>query len=154
MVSLAEMAARRSLAVVFYRGSGFDGAGGDREGAGEDRVEAVGVEDARLEGWREGEPELAELGYDVLGVSAQSPEEQARFALDRMLSFVFLSDSELLLADELGLPRSGALGEGRGVYEPLTMLVEDGRVAWVFYPLERPESDAEVAVERVRGLRA
>jgi peroxiredoxin len=145
-VSLAELSRRRSLAVFFYGGV-------VSRSAGEGRAEEADVDDARLEGWREHEPELAELGYDVVGVSSQSPEMQAQVALDHMLSFTFLSDRDLLLADELGLPTTGRGPSGARVYEPLTMLVRDGRIRWVFYLLDFPELDAEIATERIRGFR-
>jgi peroxiredoxin len=147
IVSLAELSRRRSLVVFFYGGIAW-------EGAGQDPAGGVGVEGARLEGWREHEPELAELGYDLVGVSSQSSEVQTQFALDRMLlSFMFLSDRELLLADELGLPTGRGSG-GERVYEPLTMLVGDGRISSVFYPLERPEFDSAIVIMRIRGLYA
>jgi peroxiredoxin len=140
MVSLADLARRRSLAVFFY-----SGVVSERVGEG-----GAGVEDARVEGWREHEPELRELGYEVVGVSSQSPEVQAQFALDRMLSFMFLSDSELLLADELELPTRRPPG-GERVYESLTMLVRrGGRIWWVFFPLDYPEFDAAIVTERIR----
>ncbi len=143
VVSLAELSRHRSLAVFFYGGVVSRGDG-----------EGVGLEGARVEGWREHESELAELGYGVVGVSSQSSEVQAQFALDRMVSsFTFLSDGELLLANELGLP-TGRGRDGERVYEPLTMLVRDGRISWVFYPLERPEFDATIVTMRIRGLYA
>ena len=113
------------------------------------------MEDARLEGWREHEPELAGLGYSVVGVSSQASEVQAQFALDRMLSsFMFLSDSEMLLAEELGLPTARGLG-GERVYEPLTLLVDDGRISGVLSAVDHPEFDAVTAVEGIRqGRRA
>ncbi len=147
MVSFAELSRRRSLAVVFSCGvvSG---------GAGEGRVGGVGVEDARLEGWREHESELAELGYDVVGVSSQSSEVQVQFAMDRMLSsFLFLSDRELLLVDKLGLPTSRGPG-GKRVHEPLTILMKDGRIWWVFYPVDNPKFDAAIVIERIGRLHA
>jgi peroxiredoxin len=145
VLSLADLARRRSLAVLFYGGVAAESAGERQVGV---------VQDVRMDGWRECEPELAELGFEVVGVSSQSSEEQVRFALDRMLSFVFLSDSELLLADELGLPTRRSTPDGERVYEPLTMLFEEERVAWVFYPLERPECDARLATERIRACDA
>jgi peroxiredoxin len=141
MVSLAELARRHSLAVFFYGGVISNSAGGGRD-------EDADVERARTEGWREHEPELEGLGFEIVGVSTQSSEEQARFALDRMLSFAFLSDRELLLANELGLPTREE-SSGRQFYEPLTMLIRDGHIWWVFYPLDRPELDAEIAIERI-----
>jgi peroxiredoxin len=145
MVSLAELARRDSLAVFFYGGVASKGVARGRRRGG------VGIEaGARVEGWRDREAELEGLGYRVVGVSSQSSEAQAQFALDRMASsFTFLSDSELLLADDLGLP-TGRGSAGERVYEPLTMLVRDGCIWWVFYPLTSPAVDAEIAIERIR----
>jgi peroxiredoxin len=147
MVSLAELARRDSLAVFFYGGIASGGAARGRRGG-------VGIEaGARVEGWRECEAELEELGYRIVGVSSQSSEAQAELALDRMVSsFTFLSDSELLLADELGLP-TGRGPAGERAYEPLTMLIRDGCILWVFYPLMSPAVDAEIAIKRIRKSR-
>jgi peroxiredoxin len=148
VVSLAELARRGSLAVFFYGGVASEGAARGRRGG-------VGIEaGARVEGWRERESEFEELGYRIVGVSSQSSEAQAELALDRMVSsFTFLSDSELLLADELGLP-TGRGPAGERAYEPLTMLVRDGCIWWVFYPLDCPAVDAEIAIKRIRKSRA
>jgi peroxiredoxin len=147
VVSLAELARRVSLAVFFYGGVASKGTARGRRGG-------VGIEaGARVEGWRECEVELEELGYRIVGVSSQSSEVQVQFALDRMVSsFTFLSDSELLLADELGLP-TGRGRAGERVYEPLTMLIRDGCIWWVFYPLTSPAVDAEIAIKRIRSPR-
>lgn len=143
MVSLAELACRDSLAVLFYSGAG--------EGKGRGRRGGVDIDTgARMEGWREREVELKELDYQVVGVSELSADEQADLAHAWMVwSFTFLNDSELLLADELGLPTGRGAAEGR-VYEPLTMLIRDGRIWWVFHPLTHPAIDAETAIERIR----
>jgi peroxiredoxin len=144
MASLAELARRGPLAVFFYGGVVSEEA--DRGRHGSAGVEAA----ARMAGWREREPELEELGYRVVGVSSQSSEVQALFVVDWIVSFMFLSDEELLLADQLGLPTGGG-PDGERVYEPLTLLIRDGRIWWVFYPLDRPVLDAEIAIERIRS---
>jgi peroxiredoxin len=143
MVSLAELARRRSLAVFFYRGPGAGGVGDDR---GEDWE----VEMARVAGWRECEPELEELGYEAVGVSAQSSEAQAQFALEGMFSFTLLSDSRLVLADELQLPTKQE-PDGVRVYEPLTMLVRAGRITWVFFPVDQSR-DARNVTDWLRSI--
>jgi peroxiredoxin len=146
VVSLAELARRDSLAVFFYGGVTSKGAARGRRGG-------VGIEaGARVEGWREREAELDGLGYRIVGVSSQSSEAQAQFVLDWMMSFMFLSDSELLLADELGLPTGKGPG-GERVYEPLTMLIRDGCIWCAFYPLTNPAVDAEIAIKRIRRSR-
>jgi peroxiredoxin len=146
MVSLAELARSDSLAVFFYRGVASEGPAGGRRGG-------VGIEvGARVMGWREREAELEELGYRIVGISSQSSEMQAELALDRMVSFMFLSDSELLLADELRLP-TGREPSGERVYEPLTMLIRDGQIWCVFHPLASPVVDADITIERIRRSR-
>ena len=73
-----------------------------------------------------------------------------RSLLDRLPTLItFLSDSDLSLTEHLALPTVIRAGRGR-VYEPLTLLVDDGRVSWVFYPLEHPRFDAAIATEWVR----
>jgi len=148
-ISLADLARRRSLAVLFYADVVPDETGESRAGGRQD------LEDARLAGWREHEPELEDLGYWIVAVSSQSSEAQVEFAMDRMLSsFMFLSDSDLRLADELGLP-TRMVSDGARVYETLTMLVrQGGRIWWVFFPLEHPERDAALVLERIRNPHA
>jgi peroxiredoxin len=143
MVSLAELARRRSLAVFFYRGLGSGGVGDNRD-------EGWEVEMARIEGWRECEPELEEMGYEVVGVSTQSPEMQAQLALYRLFSFMLLSDSGLLLADELGLPTKHE-PSGVRVHEPLTMLFRAGHITWVFYPVDQAR-DARNVTDWLRSI--
>src|SRR3954465_3056729 len=48
--------------------------------------------------------EFAALGATLLGVSAQSPEDQAEFAAREWIPYPLLSDEALALARELGLP--------------------------------------------------
>jgi peroxiredoxin len=127
MVSLADLARAHSLVVFFY-----PGVAPERDGE-----EDLGL--ARLWGWREHDPQFFGMGYRVVGVSTQSPEAQMQFALNELLGCTLLSDSDLLLADELGLPRM--MVAGRLVYEPLTMVVRRGRIARVFYPVD-PARDA------------
>ena len=152
MVSLSELARRRSLAVCFYRGAALVEEESDRA-----RAEQEDTEDVRLEGWREHEAELAVLGYDVVAVSSQSAEAQAQCVLGRLpTSIMFLSDKDLSLANDLELP-TAMWPESEWVYEPLTLLVEGGCIRWVFFPLEHQRFDAAMATEwarRNRGHRA
>lgn len=140
LVSLAKLARRRSLVVFFYPGM-------DQGRCGEQED----VDTARVSGWCEHESELGELGYMVVGVSSQSPSVQGQFASDELLGYMLLSDSELELARELGLPTRRVAGER--VYEPLTVVVEHGRIARVFYPVDSAH-DAETVMDWIRRVRA
>jgi len=136
LVSLVAMAYRRSLVVFFYEGVVQPGGGESREGS-------VGM--ARVLAWRDREPELERLGYRVVGVSTTSPEVQALFASDEFVQYMLLSDGELELARELGLPTRSLAG-GERVYEPLTMIVKNERIAHVFYPIIDPARGADTVM--------
>jgi peroxiredoxin len=145
MVSLAELARRHSLAVFLY-------AGLTSQGDGEQEDVEVGIEMARAWGWREHGAELEGLGYRVVGVSTQSPEVQLQFASDELLDYTLLSDIELLLADALRLPTRWVAGEW--VYEPLTMVVQRGRIVRVFHPVEDLAGDAANITGWIRRVHA
>jgi peroxiredoxin len=142
MVSLADLAGNHSLAVSFY--PSLVPMISVVEMSAEVEVGRV-----RARGWQDYETELAELGYRVVGVGAQSPEMQAEFAADWLLGYTLLSDSDLLLADKLGLPtRTEATGER--VHEALTMLIREGRISRVFDPAACRECDAAIVTASIR----
>src|SRR3954469_5984442 len=80
------------------------------------------------------------LGATVVGISAQSPGEQAEFAAREHIPFPLLSDEGLLLPAALGLPTFEV--EGRVLYRRLTFVAAEGRIVRVFYPVFPPDRDA------------
>lgn len=95
--------------------------------------------------------EFRDLGFEVYGVSAQSPEEQKGFA-DRMhIPYELLSDSDFELTETLQLPTFEF--QGRRYIKRLTVVVAGGRIEKVFYPVFPPDRNAEVVLEYVRGRR-
>jgi peroxiredoxin len=84
--------------------------------------------------------ELAALGAQVLGLSAQPAEEQAAFAAREHLPFALLSDPQLTLAAALSLPTFEVAG--MRLYKRITLVVEDGTVAKAFYPVFPPDRNA------------
>ena len=90
--------------------------------------------------FRDHHAELRALGADVLGLSAQPPDEQAAFAEREHLPFVLLSDPRLRLADALRLPTFEA--GGMRLYKRITLIVRDGAIAKVFYPVFPPDRNA------------
>ena len=78
------------------------------------------------------------LGVTVMGLSAQTTEAQRGFADRKGITFPLLSDSQLQLADELGLPTFTA-GDLR-LYKRLTLVAESGVIAKVFYPVFPPDT--------------
>jgi peroxiredoxin len=91
-------------------------------------------------GFREHYQELTELGAEIFGLSTQDTAEQAEAASRLALPFPLLSDSGLLLADRLGVPTFEAGGVVR--YKRLTLVLNQGRIEHVFYPVFPPDGHA------------
>jgi peroxiredoxin len=84
--------------------------------------------------------DLAARGAAVVGISTQSPEDQAEFAERERIPYPLLSDSQLQLSDRLELP-TFPVGELR-LYKRLTFIARNGRIEKVFYPVFPPEHNA------------
>lgn len=80
------------------------------------------------------------LGASVVGISAQSPEEQREFAEREHIPFPLLSDRGLALAATLRLPVFEV--EAMTLYKRLTLVVEASRIVKVFYPVFPPDCNA------------
>lgn len=93
--------------------------------------------------------EFRDLGADLVGISAQSPAEQAEFAEREHISYPLLSDDGLRLAEALGLPTFEV--EGRTFYRRLTFIAAAGRIVKVFYPVFPPDRDAAAVLAWLGG---
>jgi peroxiredoxin len=97
--------------------------------------------------------ELAALGAQVHGLSAQPLAEQREFAQREHMPFALLNDAGLLLADALRLPTFEV--DGMTLYKRLTLIARGGRIDRVFYPVFPPDTHvgdvlAELGAERLR----
>ena len=90
--------------------------------------------------YRDALGEFEGLGATVVGISAQSPAEQAEFADREHIPFALLSDEGLRLGELLGLPTFAV--EARTLYRRLTFVAAEGRIVKVFYPVFPPDRDA------------
>jgi peroxiredoxin len=84
--------------------------------------------------------ELAALGASVIGLSAQSPADQAEFAARERIRYPVLSDEELVLERVMGLPTFET--SGMRLYRRLTFVAREGRIEKVFYPVFPPDRNA------------
>jgi peroxiredoxin len=91
--------------------------------------------------FREQAASFAARRFQVVGLSAQAPDEQRRFARRERLPFPLLSDEALGLADALELPTS-LTSTGERVYGRLTFIAHDGVIDRVFYPVPIPRRGA------------
>jgi peroxiredoxin len=100
-----------------------------------------------LEGFRDRAVEFAEFGLRLFGLSRQTTEYQRELVARLGLLFPILSDVDGRFAAALGLPNFTAGGE---IYlRRLTLLIDEGRIDSVFYPVRDP---AGHAAELLLGL--
>jgi peroxiredoxin len=99
-------------------------------------------------GFRDHAAELAAAGAAVAGLSTQSPAYQHEVAARLGLPFPLLSDANLELTNALKLPAFGIDapahdGGGRKtLLRRLTLIVRDGTIEKVFYPVFPPDGHA------------
>jgi peroxiredoxin len=103
-------------------------------------------------GYRDHGAELRELGARVLGVSAQSLDDQREVAERLGLPHPVVADPELRLAEALGLPTFEF--EGRRLYKRLALVAEGGRIVKVFYPVFPPDENAAEVLAWLRERRS
>ncbi len=95
--------------------------------------------------FRDHHAEIGALGARVFGLSTQSTAYQREAAGRLHLPFELLSDEELAFARALDLPTFEV--EGMVLLKRLTLIIDDGRIEKVFYPVFPPDRNAEEVVE-------
>ncbi len=99
--------------------------------------------------FRDHHEELRALGARVFGLSTQETEYQQEAAERLRLPFELLSDEELTFAKALRLPTFEV--EGMILIKRLTLIVEEGRIEQVFYPVFPPDENAEEVIGWLSG---
>jgi peroxiredoxin len=95
--------------------------------------------------FRDHHAELRSLGASVFGSSTQDTEYQREAATRLHLPFALLSDSDLAFAGALGLPTFEV--DGMVLLKRLTLVIDEGWIEKVFYPVFPPDRSAEEVVE-------
>lgn len=93
-----------------------------------------------VEGFRDLHLGFEEMPTVVFGLSMQTQDEQQELALRLELPFELLSDAEGALQRALDLPVF-ATG-GKRYLKRLTLVLRDGRIEQVFYPVHPPHAHA------------
>jgi peroxiredoxin len=81
-------------------------------------------------------------GARVYGLSSQDPDYQAEVVGRLNLPFTMISDENFELVDTLTLPTFSAPGHDR-LYARLTLVVLDGVIEHIFYPIFPPNTHAQ-----------
>ena len=92
------------------------------------------------EGFRDAYDTYRTIGFDVLGVSGHSTDNQREFAERMKLPFALLSDAAGTLRKALELPTFET--GGQTFLKRLTMITRDGVIERVVYPVHPPHTHA------------
>jgi peroxiredoxin len=93
--------------------------------------------------------QFASLHVEVFGLSSQDPDYQLEAATRLHLPYALLSDADLAFSQALGLPTFEV--DGTTLLRRLTMIVRDGVVEQVLYPVFPPDRAADEALAALRG---
>lgn len=95
--------------------------------------------------------ELRQLGAQVFGLSSQDTAYQ-REAVERLhLPFELLSDAALEFAGHLQLPTFEV--DGLTLIKRLTLIVNEGQIEKVFYPVFPPDQNAQDVIDWLRAAK-
>src|SRR3954470_19198004 len=100
-------------------------------------------------GFRDAHSQFADLGARVVALSTQSSEYQREMTERLGLPFPVLSDESLELTTAPGLPTFET--SGMTLLKRITLVIDDGRVSHVFYPVFPPDSHAGEVLSWLRG---
>ena len=93
--------------------------------------------------------EFARLGAEIYGLSTQDPADQQEAASRLHLPYALLSDAGLEFAAALRLPTFTV--EGVTLLRRLTLVIRDGRIEHVLYPVFPPDRAAHDVLAVLRG---
>ncbi len=99
--------------------------------------------------FRDHHAELAALGADVFGLSTQTTEYQKEMADRLHLPFEVLSDADLEFARALKLPTFEV--DGMTLINRTTLILRDGKIEKVFYPVFPPDKSADEVIEWLKA---
>jgi peroxiredoxin len=99
-------------------------------------------------GFRDAYGQFADLGARVVALSTQSPDYQREMAERLHVPFPVLSDESLELTRALGLPTFET--SGMTLLKRLTLVIDDGRIEHVFYPVFPPDAHASEVLAWLR----
>jgi peroxiredoxin len=101
-------------------------------------------------GFRDHYRELRALGVEVFGLSTQTPSYQREAAERLQLPFALLSDAGLRFARAVRLPAFSV--DGMTLIKRLTLVIQNGQIAHVFYPVFPPDRHAQEVLHWLERL--
>jgi peroxiredoxin len=142
---LAEIAATRSVLFIYPR----TGQPGVALPEGWDEIPGARGCTPETMGFRDHEAAFTAAGVAVYGLSSQDPAYQAELAQRLDVRFPILSDENLQLARALNLPTFHAAGQE--LYTRITLVLAEGQVEHVFYPVFPTDTHAARVLDWLRA---
>lgn len=132
------LAARKGRTVAFIYP--WTGRPGLPDPPGWDAIPGAHGSSAEAEGFRDLHSAFAALDTAVIGVSTQSTDYQSELAERLRLGYPLASDAAFALVGALKLPTFET--GGTRYLKRLTLVLRDGRIEHVFYPVHPPDTHA------------
>jgi peroxiredoxin len=136
-VDLADLGAARAVLYVYPR----TGRPSREVPAGWDAIPGARGCTPQSCGFRDHAAELAAHGVRVAGLSAQILDDQVELAERLHMPFPVIADPERRLVAAIGMPTFEF--ESVILYKRVTLVLEAGAIAKVFYPVFPPDGNAE-----------
>ncbi len=99
-------------------------------------------------GFRDIHSEFIKLGFKVFGGSSQTTEYQEEFVRRNHIPFEIVSDENFDLTNALKLPTFSY--NGMKLIKRLAMILNDGRIQHVFYPIFPPDKNADTVLNWIK----
>lgn len=145
-----DLSAKVGLTVLFVYP--WTGRAGLSNPPGWDDIPGAHGSTPEAEGFRDHHADFGALDASIAGLSGQDTAHQSELAARLRLPFPVLSDAGFRFADALDLPRFRA---GAETYlERLSLIVRDGRLVRLFYPVQRPPAHAAEVLAWLRSSRS
>jgi peroxiredoxin len=141
---LAELAGKLLVAYVYPR----TGIPGEPLPAGWDDIPGARGCTPQSCAFRNALAKFEALEASIVGISAQTSEEQREFAEREHIPFALLSDANLRLREELRLPTFTV--DGMTLYKRLTFVAEAGKIVKAFYPVFPADRNASEVLAWLR----
>lgn len=144
IVALAELRGQSIVAVYPWTGRP-----GHPNPPGWDVIPGAHGSTPELEGFRDRSADFTAIGLRLFGLSRQDTNYQRELVVRLALPFPILSDTDGAFAAALRLP---TFTTGDVIYlKRLTLLIVDGRIARVFYPVANPGNHAAEILREVEN---
>ena len=141
MVNLSSLSWRRSVVYCYPR----TGVPGEALPKGWDLIPGARGCTPQSCGFRDHYSEIRDMGAEVFGFSTQDTDYQREMAQRLQLPFEVLSDAGYKFCDALRLPTFEV--EGMRLVKRLTLMILNGVIETVFYPVFPPDKSAAEVIE-------